>query len=84
MLKIVFFARVKESLKCAELLLDWNVSLSSFTGLQEHLYALKGKEWRAVLEQDNIIRAVNHTVVTEDIALKDGDEVAYYPPVTGG
>jgi len=27
---------------------------------------------------------VNREVVTRDQALRDGDEIAFYPPVTGG
>jgi sulfur-carrier protein len=31
-----------------------------------------------------ILCAVNHTYCTLDQILKDSDEVAYFPPVTGG
>ena len=34
--------------------------------------------------QDNLIAAVNQVVVTGDQPLKDGDELAFFPPVTGG
>jgi molybdopterin synthase sulfur carrier subunit len=43
-----------------------------------------GPAWGDVLTEDNIIRAVNQSVVEEDAVLSDGDEVAYFPPVTGG
>jgi len=36
----------------------------------------------AVPEQ--ILFAVNHEYVHADYQLKDGDEVAFFPPVTGG
>ena len=84
MLSLVFFARVKEQPGCSGLELEWDESLSNFTGLQEHLIELKGEPWREVLTQDNIVRAVNQTVVEEGAALHDGDEVAFFPPVTGG
>ncbi len=31
-----------------------------------------------------ILIAVNHEYVDKDFKLNDGDEVAYFPPVTGG
>ncbi len=33
---------------------------------------------------DNDLVAVNHEYVNRDFKLKDGDEVAFFPPVTGG
>ena len=32
----------------------------------------------------DILVAVNHEYVDKDFKLNDGDEVAYFPPVTGG
>jgi molybdopterin synthase sulfur carrier subunit len=84
MLSVVFFARVKEQLNCAGLQLEWDESLDSFNGLEDHLFTLKGANWREVLSEDNIVRAVNHAVVDPRAELRDGDEVAYFPPVTGG
>jgi len=84
MLKVVFFARVKEQLDCAGLSLEWNEQLASVDGLLSHLQDLKGEAWNEVLGEDNIIVAVNHTVVPSDAVLGDGDEVAFFPPVTGG
>lgn len=84
MLQVLFFARVKEELGCAELRLEWSDDVARLDALQEKLCAEHGERWRSVLGQDNMIRAVNHTVVEGDIALSDGDEVAFYPPVTGG
>ena len=33
---------------------------------------------------ESIITAVNMKVITGNTTLNDGDEVAFYPPVTGG
>lgn len=43
--------------------------------------------WRRVTDADrppNILAAVNHEYVNFDHPLQDGDEVAFFPPVTGG
>ena len=84
MLQLMFFARIKEELGCGELQVPWTSDVASLDALQEALCQERGDSWRVVLEQDNMIRAVNHTVVEGDCALSDGDEVAFFPPVTGG
>ena len=33
---------------------------------------------------ENLLCARNHDYVTPDATLRDGDEVAFFPPVTGG
>lgn len=84
MLHIVFFARVKEQLGCAKLEVEWQESLATVDALQELLCARESGSWREVLSEDNIIRALNQTVVCGDAVLADGDEIAFFPPVTGG
>ena len=84
MLNIVFFARVKEQLGCTGTQLVWDDSLTSFSALEHRLSEIHGAHWVEVLTQDNIIRAVNQAVVEADVTLHDGDEVAFFPPVTGG
>ena len=84
MLNVLFFARVKEQLDCSGLQLEWQETLSDLDALQEQLCAQRGDLWREVLGQDNMIRAVNQVVVDGNATLRDGDEVAFFPPVTGG
>lgn len=84
MLNIVFFASVKERLGCATLELEWGDTTSSLERLVELLCQRDNGLWRDVLRQENIIRAVNQSVVAEDVELHNNDEVAFFPPVTGG
>ena len=83
MLKVLFFARIKEQLDCASLEVQWRSALADLDALQEALCAERGALWREVLAQDNMIRAVNQVVVPGNTPLTDGDEVAFFPPVTG-
>ncbi len=84
MLRVLFFGRFREELNCAELNIDYEQSCSDLQGLQDLLVARQGDKWLEVLDQENVIRAVNQEVATENLALSDGDEVAFFPPVTGG
>ncbi len=84
MLKVLFFARVREQLGCDQLHLEWPENGLRLDELQEALCAEHGDLWRATLGENNLIRAVNQTVVEDNCTLADGDEVAFFPPVTGG
>lgn len=84
MLKVLFFARVREQLDCASLDLPWPDQGLDIDSLQQHLCAERGDSWRDTLQQENMVRAVNQVIVTGNCALSDGDEVAFFPPVTGG
>lgn len=84
MLKILFFAQVRERLECASLEFDFPEVGIDVDTLRDQLCAQNGSLWQEVLTQDNMIRAVNQSVVDGSPDLRDGDEVAFYPPVTGG
>ena len=74
---VLFFASLKEHLDKSEMQLEL-ASSPSVEALWKSLRA--GKE--ALPEQ--ILFAVNHKYVHADHQLKDGDVVAFFPPVTGG
>jgi len=84
MLKVLFFARIREQLGRASLDVEWRQQVSDLDALQQQLCLENGALWREVLGQDNIICAINQTVVDGDAILQDGDEIAFFPPVTGG
>ncbi len=81
MIKIVFFASIREALDCASLELDIGESLS----LSALIARLGEREaWRRALTAANVRVAVNQTLVQGDPQINRGDEVAFLPPVTGG
>ncbi len=84
MLKVLFFARIREELGCASLDLPWEAGAADLEALLERLCRLGDGRWREVLEQQNLVRAVNQQVVEGNPLLADGDEVAFFPPMTGG
>jgi molybdopterin synthase sulfur carrier subunit len=84
MIKVLFFANFREQLGCGELDVAWSPDVGTVTGLRQRLVAQGGATWRPVLDADNVIKAVNQVVVEDDAAVADGDEVAFFPPVTGG
>ncbi len=82
MIRVLFFARLREQLGTAALELEHD-GVSTVAAAREALVARGGEQWQ-LLCADNIITALNQEVVAGDAPLQDGDELAFYPPVTGG
>ena len=79
-IKVVYFARYRELLGADGELLE-----GSFARVEDVRQALLGKgEHYAVLAEQNLMCARNQDLCKPDEALEDGDEVAFFPPVTGG
>ena len=81
MLKIIFFAQVRELVGTEQLTLD--AEYSTVEDLRKAL-ALRGDKWALALESGKLLTAVNQSLVSGAHYLNDGDEVAFFPPVTGG
>ncbi|CAI0745124.1 molybdopterin synthase sulfur carrier subunit [Serratia ficaria] len=81
MLDILFFAQVRELVGCSRLRLG-----AEYATVEALRLALlnRGSRWQLALESERLLAAVNQTLVPMDHALQAGDEVAFYPPVTGG
>ena len=84
MLTLRFFARVRDQLDCARMELPWESGLADLPALERLLVARGGERWARTLAEDNLVRAVNQVVVDADAPIADGDEIAFFPPVTGG
>jgi len=48
------------------------------------LLSRRGAEWKEALNQPNLVHALNHKVVFTDAVVCEGDELAFFPPMTGG
>lgn len=81
MINVLFFAQVRELIGCDKLELE-----STFKDVEQlrAQLATKSDRWALALESGKLLAAVNQTLVSFDHQLSDGDEVAFFPPVTGG
>ena len=81
--KIFYFAGLRESLGTASEDLALPAGVVTVGALLAHL-AARGGAWAALARAKNLRVAVNQDMAAKDAAVKDGDEVAFFPPVTGG
>lgn len=82
-LRVLYFARLREVFGRAQ----ETVLLPATATLADLLASLRtrGGVWAEELAPGRAFRlAVNQEVATADTALDEGDEVAIFPPVTGG
>ncbi len=82
MISVLFFAQLREQLQCEKLSLELSAD-STVTALREKLIELH-PAWLEFLASDKLLFSVNQTLVKASHIIQDGDEVAFFPPVTGG
>ncbi len=82
MIKIVFFAALREQLDCAELSIA-SADINTVADIKQLLSA-KNDQWQQTFSNASLLSAVNHDMVDSSHSVKSGDEVAFFPPVTGG
>jgi molybdopterin synthase sulfur carrier subunit len=82
MIKIVFFAALREQLDCAEL----SIAAGDAKTVDDikQLLSAKTEQWQKTFTNTSLLSAVNHDMVDGTHLVKSGDEVAFFPPVTGG
>lgn len=84
-IKLLYFARLKETLKFSTEDLELTPN-EQWTVLKlKALLAKRGDTWAQMLMGKLKVRAaINHELVDDNAPIADGDEVAFFPPVTGG
>ncbi len=84
MIRVCYFASLREQLDCAEESIALPAGVVDASGLRTWLSGRGGAWAEALAAGRPVLCAVNQTMVQPDHALADGDEVAFFPPVTGG
>jgi molybdopterin synthase sulfur carrier subunit len=81
---VLYFARLRESLGQSSERIALPATVRDLEGLRTLLVA-RGGAWKDALAHDRRVRAaVNQAMARGDSPIADGDEVAFFPPVTGG
>ena len=84
MITVLYFARLRETLGTSSERIALPAGVQNLKGLRTLLVA-RGGAWEQELAPHKPVRAaVNQAMAVGDAAVADGDEVAFFPPVTGG
>lgn len=82
MIEVLFFARLREALGLSRLTLELDAPIT--VARLKELLAARGAPWQQALGQCQVLAAVNQEMVGEATLIRPGDEVALFPPATGG
>ena len=83
-IRVRFFASLKESLGRDAEELELPAAVSTVGGVRSYLRERGGVWAETLAESRRIAAAVNQDMAKQTAAVKAGDEVAFFPPVTGG
>jgi len=84
MITVKFFSIIREALEAESLELEWTPALNDIAAVKARLIAQGGAVWNEALNQEDVLMARNHRVVLASEPIADGDELAFFPPMTGG
>jgi len=83
-LTIHYFASVREALGKANEQLEFPDDIVNVEGLMKYLGAANPAFQSLIASESKILVAVNQIVVDRNYVLSKNDEVAFFPPMTGG
>lgn len=81
--KILYFASLREAVGSGGETLELPEGIATVGALRAHL-AARGEGWKALDAGRNVRAALNQRMVAGEAVLGADDEVAFFPPVTGG
>lgn len=82
-LKVLYFASLREALGSSAEEIELPAGVGTTGALRDHI-AARGEPWAALGRAKNLRCAVNQAMVGFEATLSEGDEIAFFPPVTGG
>lgn len=82
MITIKFFASLRQQLGQDETSMAVETP-TSIQAIKQKLIS-QGEVWEQTLSTGKVLCALNYTLVEESTLVESGDEIAFFPPVTGG
>jgi molybdopterin synthase sulfur carrier subunit len=82
--KVLYFASLRERVGKGSEEVELPAGIATLGALRTHLIA-RGGAWETSLGGNKSVRmAVNQDMAAASAAISAGDEIAFFPPVTGG
>jgi molybdopterin synthase sulfur carrier subunit len=83
MVQLRYFASLRETLGIGSESIALPGTIETVADLEQWLQQ-RGAPWDTALAGDHLLVAVNQVVSKRNTAVSNGDEIAWFPPVTGG
>lgn len=85
MITILYFARFREKLGVGQEQLELPERGDVTVQTVLDILAARGGQWSELFEcERGVLAAINQDMVSRESSVYDGDELALFPPVTGG
>jgi molybdopterin synthase sulfur carrier subunit len=84
MVTILYFARLREALGTGSEQIALPENVATIESLRQTLIRRGGAWAHELAPSRNVRMAVNQDMANADTPVNDGDEIAFFPPVTGG
>ena len=84
MLNLHYFAGVRESLERDQEQVELPKGVRTVADLIAYLREADASFDRMINEQEQVLVAVNQAVAGQDRTIRDEDEIAFFPPMSGG
>lgn len=81
---VKYFALLREAVGLDQEVLEIPESVKTVGDLRAYLEAMDAKHKDAFTQVKRIRSAVNSSMTRDDAVISDNNEVAFFPPVTGG
>lgn len=83
MINIVYFAKTRETIGKSTEPFELAPGINTVTSIIGSLVA-RGNPYNVAFEDERILAAINQEMVSLESRVIDDDELAFFPPVTGG
>lgn len=82
-IKLLYFAHLREVLGTSGEEIELPAGVVDIATLRNHL-ALRGNAWLMLAQAQSLRAAINQRMAVPAAPIADGDEIAFFPPITGG
>ena len=83
-MKIIYFSWLKQTIGISEENIKLPSNIKNIENLIKWLGTKSIKHKKAFLRSKNIRCAINHQIVNKNSKINNNDEIAFFPPFTGG
>jgi len=83
LIKTLYFASLGDTLGSSVESIEVPQNIKTVESLKSYL-SQRGNSWEEQFSESYVKCAINEVLATPECTIKDGDEVAFFPPVTGG